>query len=132
MEEPTSFRQVLSSISVIKVLDFFLEHEDFDYSLTEISDFANVSWSTLHTFWKDLVKWEIVIKTRRIGRADLYKLNKESKIVKKLLELDRAISDYFVDKELRRQGYDPEELIKGEKTTQNPRKKEQVVLTSKI
>ena len=108
--EISSFREVFSSTAAIKVLDFLIECRSFDYSLTDIAKNANVGWSTIHGFWNDLVKWGIVKKTRRIGRADLYMLNKESKIVQKLLELNKAIANQLLDEELKNQGYDQEKL----------------------
>ena len=92
MENKTSFRLVFGNSPIVKVIDFFLDNREFDYSLTDIAKKADVGWSTLHQFWKDIVRLGIVTKTRRIGRAELYKLNLNSPLVKKLIELDTAIS----------------------------------------
>ena len=73
---------------IIKVLDFLITFQLFDYSLTEIAKKSGVSYSTLQTFWDKLVRNKIVIKTRRIGKSDLYKLNTENPAVKQLIKLD--------------------------------------------
>lgn len=96
MEEKTSFRMVFGNSPIVKVIDFFIDNREFDYSLTDIAKNADVGWSTIHQFWTDLVKLEIVTKTRRIGRAELYKLNLSSPLVKKLIDLDVSISKKMV------------------------------------
>ena len=100
MEEKSSFRIVFGDSPIVKVIDFFLDNREFDYSLTDIAKNAGIGWSTLHLFWKKLVLMEVVVKTRRIGRAELYKLNINSSLVKKLIDLDRDISKKFIEKEL--------------------------------
>lgn len=96
--EKSSFRIFFGETPIVKVIDFFLDHQEFDYSLTDIAKNSDIGWSTLHLFWKDLVNFGIVIKTRRIGRAELYKLNAESPLVKKLIELDKDISKKLIKK----------------------------------
>ncbi len=103
MENKSSFRLIFGDSPIAKVIDFFLDNREFDYSLTDIAKNADIGWSTLHQFWNKLVLVEVVVKTRRIGRAELYKLNLNSALVKRLLELDKIISQKFVDDELRKQ-----------------------------
>ena len=100
MEDKTSFRMIFGDSPVVKVIDFFLDNREFDYSLTDIAKNSDIGWSTIHQFWTDLVKLGIVIKTRRIGRAELYKLNLTSQLVKKLIDLDISISKKLMNKEL--------------------------------
>lgn len=102
-QEKTSFRLVFGDAPVVKVIDFFLDNREFDYSLTDIAKNSDIGWSTLHTFWNDMVKLGIVTKTRRIGRAELYKLNAGSPVVKKLMEIDAEISKKMISEELKRQ-----------------------------
>ena len=99
MEYKSSFSLVFGDSPIVKVIDFFLDNREFDYSLTDIAKNADIGWSTLHQFWNELFKLGIVTKTRRIGRAELYKLNINSSLVKKLIDLDRDISKKFIDAE---------------------------------
>ena len=103
MEYKSSFRLVFGESPIVKVIDFFLDNREFDYSLTDIAKNSDIGWSTLHGFWKDLVKLDIVTKTRRIGRAELYRLNSSNPIVKKLMELDNDISKKLMNEEINRQ-----------------------------
>ena len=88
MEEKSSFRVVFGDSPIVKVIDFFLDNAEFDYSLTDIAKNADIGWSTLHQFWNDVVKLGIVVKTRRVGKSDLYKLNTQNPAVKQLIKLD--------------------------------------------
>ena len=103
MEEKSSFRVVFGNSPIVKVIDFFLDNREFDYSLTDIAKNADIGWSTLHQFWKEIVILGIVIKTRRIGRAELYKLNMKSSLVKKLIDLDITISKKLMQEEIEKQ-----------------------------
>ena len=103
MEDKSSFRLVFGDSPIVKVIDFFLDNREFDYSLTDIAKNADIGWSTLHLFWKNLVAMEVVVKTRRIGRAELYKLNLNSSLVKRLIDLDKLISKKFIEKEVIKQ-----------------------------
>ena len=103
MEEKSSFRVVFGDSPIVKVIDFFLDNREFDYSLTDIAKNADIGWSTLHQFWKEIVILGIVIKTRRIGRAELYKLNMKSSLVKKLIDLDTTISKKLMQEEIGKQ-----------------------------
>lgn len=103
MEYKSSFRLVFGNSPIVKVIDFFLDNREFDYSLTNIAKNSDIGWSTLHGFWKNVVKLGIVTKTRRIGRAELYKLNLNSPVVKKLIDLDKDISKKMIQEEINRQ-----------------------------
>ena len=88
MKNETIFIEVFGSSPIMKVLDFLITFQLFDYPLTEIAKNSGVSYSTLQTFWEKLEKNNIVIKTRRVGKSDLYKLNTKNPAVKQLLRLD--------------------------------------------
>lgn len=88
MEIETVFVEVFGSNPITRVLDFLITFQLFDYPLTEIARNSGVSYSTLKTFWNKLEKNKIVIKTRRVGKSNLYKLNTKNPAVKQLLKLD--------------------------------------------
>ena len=88
MVNETIFLEVFGNNPIIKVLDFLISFQLFDYPLTEIAKNSGVSYSTLQTFWEKLEKNKIVIKTRRVGKSDLYKLNTENPAVQQLIKFD--------------------------------------------
>ena len=88
MNSETIFIEIFGKNPLIRVLDFLITYQLFDYPLTEIAKNAGVSYSTLQAFWNNLEKNNIVIKTRRVGKSDLYKLNTNNPAVKQLIKLD--------------------------------------------
>ncbi len=97
--EESSLRLVFGNAPMIKILDFLIDNQEFDYSLTDIAQGADIAWSTLHEYWPRFVQLGIVLQTRRIGRAELYKLDTRHPLVKRLLELDIFISKQLATEE---------------------------------
>ena len=91
MEETTIFRAAMGDTPVIRVLDFLLEGRKLDYSLTDIAENAGVGWTTLHRVWDNLVRLQIIVPTRTIGRAKLFKINAENRAVKDLMRFYDAL-----------------------------------------
>lgn len=87
MEETTHFREAFGDSPMIRVLDFLIEGRGLDYSLTDIAENSSIGWTTLHRIWGRLVKMEIVVPTREIGRAKLFKLNESNPVVKDMIRL---------------------------------------------
>lgn len=87
MAEKTVFREFVGDYPGVRLLEFLIEGRFFDYTLTDISEKAGVSWRTLHRIWPNFIKNKIVVITREIGRVKLYKLNMENVSVMKLIEL---------------------------------------------
>ncbi len=52
---------------LIRVLDFLAENRGFDYSKTEISRGAGISWGSLYGLWDKIDRLGIVIPTRSFG-----------------------------------------------------------------
>jgi hypothetical protein len=100
---PPTLQKLFEDSSIAKLLDFFTLYRDFDYPKTEISKNSGVSWKTLYRLWPLLEKYDLVIKTRQIGRATLYKLNTESPIAQALNKLALEIAAFGVTEELARQ-----------------------------
>lgn len=86
MDEYSMFLDLVGDSPTMRIMQHLIEGRDFDYTLTDLID-AGVSWGTLHTIFPRLVKHKIVIKTREVGRAKLYKINRVNIAAKKLMEL---------------------------------------------
>ena len=99
--EKSIFVEYFGDSPQIKILDFFIQGQDFDYSMTEIARGAGVGWSSFSWVWQNLINKEIIIQTRTIGNAKLFKLNKENPVVKKLIKLDFEITKLETDKLLK-------------------------------
>jgi predicted transcriptional regulator len=88
MKQETIFVEVFGKSPIVRVLDFLITYQAFDYPLTKIAEKAGVSYSTLQTFWEKLVLNNIVVKTRRVGKSDLFTLNTKNPAVQQLIKLD--------------------------------------------
>jgi len=98
-DEGSLFLKVLGGKDpTLKILDFLIDNLGFDYSKTDIAAGAGISRTTLFSVWENLEANELVAFTREVGRAKMYKLNMKNEVVKKLIGLDRAISDYYASK----------------------------------
>ncbi len=86
MVEESIFLDYVGDNPRMRILQYFIEGRNFDYTLTDLLN-AGVSWGTLNTLVPKLLELGIVIKTRKIGRATLYKINQENVAVKQLIEL---------------------------------------------
>lgn len=95
---PSLFVEFFGDYPFIRVLDFFLEYDTFDYSKKDICRNADVSWNTLESFWNQLEEMSIIIHTRKVGKAEMYKINSQNVLVKQLLELDRKLLKASFDK----------------------------------
>ncbi len=100
MEERSVFLQVFGESPIMKVIDFLMDFQAFDYPLTEIAKNSGVSYSTLQTFWDKLVRNNIVVKTRRVGKSNLFKLNTENPAVQQLIKLDWNLVTGSMEKEV--------------------------------
>ena len=92
------FLKVVGRTPQLRVIDFLIENRIFDYSKSEISEATGVSRMTLDKVWGELVSNGIIVETRKIGRATLYKLNMDSPLVLGFIELDRTISKEYADR----------------------------------
>jgi hypothetical protein len=86
MTEKSMFLDVVGDSPTMRVLQYLIEGRDFDYTLTDLTN-AGVSWGTLHTVFPKFIKHKLVVRTRIIGRAKLYKINQNCPISKKFIDL---------------------------------------------
>lgn len=67
--------RLFSSKAVAQILDFFLDHKEFDYSANEISQKTGLSFRTVFREIPDLERIQVIYNSRRIGKTNMYKLN---------------------------------------------------------
>ena len=100
MAEKTILTDYLGSSPKIRIMEFLIIGRDFDYSLTDIAENAEVGWTTLHRILGNLIRLEIVKPTRQIGRAKLFKLNEDSPAIKDLIRLYDTLLHQETEKHL--------------------------------
>lgn len=83
----TLFRRALGDTPKIRVLEFLIEGRELDYSISDIAEGAEIGRATLFRIFDDLLKTKIIVPTREIGNAKLFKLNIKNSFVQKLVEI---------------------------------------------
>ena len=103
MKNESVFIDLVGNSPKARVLDFLLESYMFDYSLSDICKNSNVGWTTLHTFWEELEKLELVVNTRMVGKAKMYKMNIKNPTVQLLIKFVTELSFKAGDLEIAKQ-----------------------------
>jgi hypothetical protein len=67
--------RIFSSRAVAQILDFFLDHKEFDYSANEIAKKTGLSFRTIFREIPDLEHRQLIFNTRKIGKVNMYRLN---------------------------------------------------------
>lgn len=99
MEENTTFIRTFGDYPLIRIMNFLIYSRDFDYPITEIASNSNVNFQTLKKLWPQLEQDKIVVLTRVLVGATLYKININNPVVKKLIELNNFLCWEYAEKE---------------------------------
>jgi hypothetical protein len=66
---------IFSSRAVSQILDFFLDHKEFDYSPAEVAQKSGLSFRTVFREIPNLEKNQLIYHSRKIGKTNMYRLN---------------------------------------------------------
>ena len=66
---------IFSSRAVSQIMDFFLDHKEFDYSPGEIAKKTGLSFRTIFRELPNLEKNQLIYISRKIGKTNMYRLN---------------------------------------------------------
>lgn len=91
------FKDIFGNNPQTKILDFLADHPKYDYSITEISNKADVSRPTVYNVLNILLSKKLIIKTRTLGQSTLYQLNLKNDLVKTMLKFDFEISKKYAE-----------------------------------
>jgi len=91
-QNKTFFLMQFGDTPQLRVLDFLIGNHFFDFPMTEIARESNVSYNSIVVFFDDWVKKQILVKTRKVGKSDYYKLNLDNPFVIDLIQLDWSLT----------------------------------------
>lgn len=100
MEPKSVFLKKEGATPKNKVLDFLIVSREFDYSLKDIAKYSEISYPCMKLLKKELIKNKWITLTRKVGRAQMYKLNLKSKKVQKFIDFFWSVVNEEVDKHL--------------------------------
>ena len=98
MENKSLFIEFMGDSPTIRILDYLLTERELDFSITDMAENARIGRATLYRIWNDIIKNKIILPTRTIGKAKLFKLNINNPKIKKLVE----IYDMLIIEELKK------------------------------
>jgi len=82
----SAFLEYFGNTPKLKFLDFLIGNHFFDFNMTDMARESNISYNSLKSFFDEFLDKEIVIKTRRVGKSDMYKFNMENPIAQNFLK----------------------------------------------
>ena len=91
-KEKSILIRVLGDNPKLRILDFFLDNRFYDFSKQEVINALGMNKQTFYKYFGELVRDGIIVQTRKIGRAVMYKVNEKHPVVVKLTELEFELS----------------------------------------
>jgi DNA-binding transcriptional ArsR family regulator len=99
MEEDSLLIRALGNSPKLRILDYLLDYKLNDFTKKEIVEALGMSKLTFYKYFKDLEELGLVIASRKIGRATLYKVNLNNPMVKMLIEYETKLSLQIAEQE---------------------------------
>jgi len=85
-ENKSVFLEYFGDTPKLRFLDFLIGNHFFDFNMTDMAREANISFNSLKSFFDKFLEKGIIIKTRRVGKSDMYKLNMDNIIAQNFLK----------------------------------------------
>ncbi len=82
-----------------RIWSFLIVHSEYDYSMKDIARYSGVGYTSLKEIWKGFREKKIIIQTRIVGKAKMYRLNLKNPIVNKFIDYYWAVVDSVVRRE---------------------------------
>jgi len=98
-QEKSLLLQAIGDTPKLRIIDFLITFQDFDYSLTEIAEGSGVAYRTLMGVWPQIENTELVAEIRKVGKSRMFKANLNNPVIKGLSKLQLQIANYFISKE---------------------------------
>ena len=85
-ENQSAFLEYFGDTPKLRFLNFLIGNHFFDFNMTDMAREANISYNSLMGFFDEFLKKGVIIKTRRVGKSDMYKLNMDNIIAQNFLK----------------------------------------------
>ncbi len=90
-QDESVFLKVFGKSPQMRLLDFFLDNPNHDFTRDEIMNALGMAKRTLYEYLPILEAEGAVTINRKIGRAELFQLDKESPIVKHFRNIEAEL-----------------------------------------
>jgi DNA-binding transcriptional ArsR family regulator len=91
--------RALGNSPKLRIIDYLLDYKLNDFTIKEILEAVGMSKLTFYKYFEDLKELGLVIPSRKIGRATLYKINLENPMVKMMIEYETKLSLQIAEQE---------------------------------
>ncbi len=98
------FTDIFGDAPRVRLLDFLADHPDFDYTISQMAEFADVARPTVYKLVAELQGQDMITFTRSVGDSKFYRLNVANPRIVSMLQLDFE----NINKELAAAAYDGE------------------------
>ena len=85
-ESKSAFLEYFGDSPKLRFLDFLIGNHFFDFNMTDMAKESSISYNSLKSFFAEFLEKGIIIKTRRVGKSDMYKLNMDNAIAQNFLK----------------------------------------------
>ena len=99
MKETSLLLKLTSEIPLFKIIDFLVENKGMEFTKKELIEGCQISRATFFNYWQTIEAYCIVKVTRKFGKTKLYTLDASNIIVKKVLDLEKALISNALEKE---------------------------------
>jgi len=87
-ENKSIFLEYFGDTPRLRFWDFLIGNHFFDFNMTDMAKEANISYNSLKSFFGEFLEKGIIIKTKRVGKSDMYKFNLDNPVASNLLKFD--------------------------------------------
>ena len=96
------FTEIFGDAPRVRLLDFLADHPDFDYTISQMAEFADVARPTVYKLVAELQGQDMITLTRSVGDSKFYRLNIANPRIVSMLQMDFE----GINKELAEGAYD--------------------------
>jgi len=82
------FTEIFGHSPRVILLDFLAEHVDYDYTISQIQEFTEISRPTLYRLIGELEAEKMISLTREVGASRFYRLNTQNEKVIGMFQLE--------------------------------------------
>ncbi len=95
--EDTVLTDVLGPHAKVKILVALLGESDRDLSATEIARLAGIDRSTFYEHLDDLLDYELIVETRKVGNSQMYRIDRDNPAAEALAGMEWELLEYVED-----------------------------------
>ena len=85
-KDKSTFLEYFGDTPKLRFLNFLIGNHFFDFNMTDMARESNISYNSLLGFFDEFLEKGIIVKTRRVGKSNMYKLNMDNAIAKNFLK----------------------------------------------